>query len=74
MHKSPLSSDAEHDEALTEAERLITMNPPAGSVESLHLEHLATIIEEYEKMRWPTSQVSQTELDAFRLRESGSVK
>jgi HTH-type transcriptional regulator / antitoxin HigA len=59
MDLRPITTDADHQEALREIERL--WNAPEGSPEGAKLDALVTLVEAYELNRWPIEPVDPIE-------------
>jgi hypothetical protein len=58
--------EAGHAVALEEANGLVKLDPSPDTPEGRRLEHLVTLIEEYEKRRWPIGPVEGTKTEDFR--------
>lgn len=49
----PIRTEAEYDEALDEIERHFEDEPKPGTPEADRFDLLASIVEDYERKRWP---------------------
>ncbi len=49
----PIHTEAEYDEALDEIERYFENEPKPGTPEADRFDLLASIVEDYERKRWP---------------------
>ena len=67
----PIKTDADHKTALAEIERLAILNPEAGTDDGDQLEVLATLVEAYEKERFPIEQPTPIEAIEFRMDQLG---
>jgi len=70
MDIRPIKTDADHDAALREIERL--WGAPEGSQESDRLEVLVTLVEAYERARFPIGVPDPIEAIQFRLEQQGT--
>lgn len=66
-----IKTDADHKEALAEIERLATLNPETDTDDGKRLEVLATLVEAYEKKRFPIEQPTPIEAIGFRVDQLG---
>jgi HTH-type transcriptional regulator/antitoxin HigA len=66
MEPRVITTRLQHKEALTELERLMTLNPGKGTPEGDRLELFALLLENYEKMHFPIE--NPTPLDAIKFR------
>lgn len=71
MEIKPIRSDADHDEALREIERL--WGAAEGTAESDRLEVLVTLVEAYERTHHPIDPPDPIEAIRFRLEQQGEV-
>jgi HTH-type transcriptional regulator/antitoxin HigA len=70
MDIRPIKTDADHDAALREIERL--WGAPEGSQEGDRLEVLVTLVEAYERKRFPIGMPDPIEAIQFRLEQQGA--
>jgi HTH-type transcriptional regulator / antitoxin HigA len=68
----PIDSEAAHDDAMDEIERLMNLNPPHGSVDADRLEVLCTLVEAWEREHVPLPPVAPAAILLFAL-EQGMV-
>ena len=66
MRVKPITSDTEHNQAMTEAKSLMEYNPAPESPLGQYLKILVEGIEAYEKKRWPIEKPTPEEAAAFR--------
>jgi len=71
MEVRVIKSEADHRIALGEAERLVSIDPEAGSAEAERLELLTVLIEDYEKRHFPIDTPDPIEAIEFRMAEQG---
>lgn len=69
MHLKPIKTDADHEAALREIERL--WNSEDGTPEADRLEILTTLVEVYEEARFPMDLPDPIEAIKFRLDQQG---
>jgi HTH-type transcriptional regulator/antitoxin HigA len=69
MNIRPIHTDADHEAALKEIERL--WNAKEGTEEYDRLEVLATLVEVYERKRWPISKPNPIQALLFRMDQLG---
>ena len=69
MDIKPIRNDRDHREALAEIDRL--WDCPDDSAENDRLDVLATLVEAYEKSRWPTGPVSPRDILEFAVADMG---
>ncbi len=67
MKIKPITTDAEHEEALAEIDRLIDRNPAASTAAADRLGVLATLVEVYEDTRWPIDPPDPVEAIKFAM-------
>jgi HTH-type transcriptional regulator/antitoxin HigA len=66
-----IKNETEHRTALQEAERLVALAPPTGTVEGERLSLLALLIEDYEKRAYQFEALDPIEIIEFRMAEQG---
>jgi HTH-type transcriptional regulator/antitoxin HigA len=71
MNLKVLKNDSDHEAALVQAERLVEVDPVAGSSDADRLEVLSLLIEDYEKKRFPLEAPTPMSAILFRMEESG---
>lgn len=71
MNPKIIKSEAEHSECLREIERLISLDPAAGSTDGERLELLSLLVETYEKNQFPFDRPDPIEAIQFRMQEQG---
>ncbi len=71
MRIKPITTDAEHEEALAEIDRLMDRNPAAGTAGADRLGVLATLVEAYEDRRWPIDPPDPVEAIKFAMEQRG---
>jgi HTH-type transcriptional regulator / antitoxin HigA len=69
MKIRPIHTDADHEAALKEIERL--WDAKAGTEEYDRLDVLATLVEAYERKRWPISKPNPVQALLFRMDQLG---
>ena len=69
MHLKPIRTDADHENALGEIERL--WGAPEGTPEGDRLDVLTTLVEVYEEARFPMDLPDPIEAIKFRLEQQG---
>ena len=67
----PIKTDADHQAALAEIERLAVENPAPGTEDGDRLEILATLVEAYEKNHFPIEKPTPAEAVEFRMDQIG---
>ncbi len=72
MHLKPIKTDADHEAALREIERL--WNAKEGTADGDRLEILTTLVEAYEETRFPMDMPDPIEAIKFRLEQQGEDK
>lgn len=72
MHLKPIKTEADHEEALREIERL--WGAKEGTVDGDRLEILATLVEAYEEAHFPMDMPDPIEAIKFRLEQQGKDK
>ena len=71
MELKILNNDVEHKAALQEAERLVDLDPLAGTPDGERLALLALLIEDYEKKAYQFEALDPIEVIEFRMAEQG---
>ena len=71
MYLKPIKTDADHEAALKEIERL--WGAKDGTAEGDRLEILATLVEQYEEMRYPMDLPDPIDAIKFRLEQRGET-
>jgi len=71
MYLKPIKTDADHEAALKEIERL--WGAKDGTPEGDRLDILATLVEQYEEMRYPMDLPDPIEAIKFRLEQRGET-
>jgi HTH-type transcriptional regulator / antitoxin HigA len=69
MQVKPIADDKHHAAALEEIRKLMDCNPAPESPLGQYLKALATVVEEYEKVRWPMEKPTSEEMAAFRAEQ-----
>lgn len=69
MAIAPITTDADHAEALARIETL--WDAPEGSPESYELDALATLVEHYEERRWPVTPLTPLAALCFAMEQHG---
>lgn len=70
-----LRSEAEYDAAIAEVERLLDLDPPAGSEAYERLEFLSVLAEAYERENFPDlSESSPQDVVDFMLEQKGMIR
>lgn len=69
MELRPIVTDEDHAHALRAAERL--WDAPPGSIESQTLDALATLIDAYERKRWPIAASDPIEIIQYAIDDLG---
>lgn len=69
MEIRPITNDEDHIRALKAVEEL--WDVPEGSIESQELDALATLIEAYERKRWPVQDSDPVEILKYAIDELG---
>jgi len=72
MHLKPIRTDADHEAALKEIERL--WNAEEGTADGDRLEILSTLVEAYEEAHFPMDMPDPIEAIKFRLEQQGEDK
>jgi HTH-type transcriptional regulator/antitoxin HigA len=72
MHLKPIKTDADHEAALKEIERL--WEAEEGTADSDRLEILSTLVEAYEEAHFPMDLPDPIEAIKFRLEQQGEDK
>jgi HTH-type transcriptional regulator/antitoxin HigA len=72
MHLKPIRTDADHEAALLEIERL--WNAKEGTADGDRLEILMTLVEAYEETHFPMDMPDPIEAIKFRLEQQGADK
>lgn len=71
MRIKPITTDAEHKEAVAEIDRLMARNPAADTRAADRLGVLATLVEAYEDRRWPIEAPDPVEAIVFAMEQRG---
>jgi HTH-type transcriptional regulator/antitoxin HigA len=71
MRIKPITTDAEHTQALAEIDRLMAKNPAAGTPAGDRLGVLATLVEAYEDRRWPIEAPDPVAAIVFAMEQRG---
>ncbi len=71
MRIKPVTTDAEHEEALAELDCLMDRNPAVGTAAADRLGVLATLVEAYEDHRWPIEPPDPIEAIVFAMEQRG---
>ena len=74
MRIKPITTDAEHEEALIEIARLMNRNPAEGTPMADRLGVLAALVEVYEEKRWPIDPPDPVEAIAFAMEQHGVTR
>ena len=74
MKIKPITTDAEHEEALAEIDRLMDRNPAASTAAADRLGVLATLVEVYEDTRWPIDPPDPVEAIKFAMDQRGYTR
>jgi HTH-type transcriptional regulator/antitoxin HigA len=72
MHLKPIKTDADHEAALKEIERL--WDAEEGTADGDRLEILTTLVEAYEEAHFPMDMPDPIEAIKFRLEQQGEDK
>jgi len=72
MHLKPIKTDADHEAALKEIERL--WDAEEGTADADRLEILSTLVEAYEEAHFPMDLPDPIEAIKFRLEQQGEDK
>ena len=73
MKIKPIRDQDGYHATLREMERLMVLNPPAGSTRSDELELLALVLEDYERKHFPATPPDPIEAIKFRLEQEGKT-
>ncbi len=65
MRIKPITSDAEHEEAVAEIDQLVHRIPAAGTVAADRIGIRATLVEAYEDRHWPIDPSDPVEAIKF---------
>ena len=74
MKIKPITTDAEHEEALAEIDRLMDRNPAVGTTAGDWLGVLAILVEAYEETRWPMDSPDPVEAIKFAMEQRGYTR
>ncbi len=74
MKIKPITTDAEHEEALAEIDRLMDRNPAGGTAAADRLGVIATLVEVYEDTRWPIDPPDPIEAIRFAMDQRGYTR
>ncbi|WP_076594088.1 ImmA/IrrE family metallo-endopeptidase [Herminiimonas arsenitoxidans] len=71
MEAKVIRSEEQHQEYLKEMQRLISLSPKPGSLESERLELLSVLVEAYENQKYPIEAPDPIDAILFRMQEQG---
>ena len=74
MRIKPITTDAEHTQALAELDRLMDRNPAADTPAADRLGVLATLLDAYEDRRWPIEAPDPIEAITFTMEQRGLTR
>lgn len=74
MRIKPITTDAEHEEAVVEVARLMNRNPAEGTPAADRLGVLAALVEAYEDRRWEIDTPDPIEAIAFAMEQRGYTR
>jgi HTH-type transcriptional regulator/antitoxin HigA len=72
MEISPIRTDADHRRAVEEIDRL--WGAPEGTPEGDRLDVLATLVDAYEEMRWPLTEMDPIEAIEAAMAQEGRTR
>jgi HTH-type transcriptional regulator/antitoxin HigA len=69
MNVKAITTDEEHKTALAEVESLMSYDPAPEAPLGQYLRELVSVVEAYEKKRWPIEKPTSEERAAFRAEQ-----
>ena len=71
MRLKPIRSEMDYDAALKAIERYFNKPPKKGTAEADRFDVLATLIEAYERVRWPIPEADPVDVIRYRMETHG---
>ena len=71
MRLKPIRSEIDYDVALKAIERYFNKPPKKGTAEADRFDVLATLIEAYERVRWPIPEADPVDVIRYRMETRG---
>jgi len=71
MRLKPIRSEIDYDTALKAIERYFNRPPKKGTAEADRFDVLATLIEAYERVRWPIPEAHPVDVIRYRMETHG---
>jgi HTH-type transcriptional regulator/antitoxin HigA len=71
MRLKPIRSEIDYDAALKTIERYFNKPPKKGTAEADRFDVLATLIEAYERVRWPIPEADPVDVIRYRMETHG---
>jgi HTH-type transcriptional regulator/antitoxin HigA len=71
MRLKPIRSEMDYDAALKAIERYFNKPPKKGTAEADRFDVLATLIEAYERVRWPIPEADPVDVIRYRMETRG---
>ena len=71
MKIKPIRTEADYDAALRAIEKYFDLPPRKGTPDADHFDVLATLIEAYERKRWPIDPPSPVDAILYRMETAG---
>jgi len=71
MRLKPIRSEMDYDAALKAIERYFNKPPKKGTAEADRFDVLATLIEAYERVRWPIPEADPVDVIRYRMETPG---
>jgi HTH-type transcriptional regulator/antitoxin HigA len=71
MRLKPIRSEINYDMALKAIERYFNKPPKKGTAEADRFDVLATLIEAYERVRWPIAEADPVDVIRYRMETHG---
>jgi len=71
MRLKPIRSEADYDAALKAIERYFNKPPKKGTADADRFDVLATLIEAYERVRWPIPPAEPVDVIKYRMETHG---
>jgi HTH-type transcriptional regulator / antitoxin HigA len=71
MRLKPIRSEIDYDMALKAIERYFNKPPKKGTAEADRFDVLATLIEAYERVRWPIAEADPVDVIRYRMETHG---